>query len=262
MTPFPFSEFHGHVAARWTTLVASCALFSLGSLAACDTGSGTSASGDDAAPDQSAADSTTSHPDAPSGSDGSRPDSTAADVANDVSSDAGGIVDADGGASVDAEGGDEGSEAGADAGDSGPTCAPFDASAVDASAVAAGMALVQNFSCLPCHGDPPVGKQFSYGYSKNLTPDPATGLGCWSDQQIVTAILDGVTPDGETLCIMPRWGSTGFQGNTLDAGSAEQIVQYLRTLAPVVHTVPPTACPAPSEAGADAAGEAGDAAVE
>jgi hypothetical protein len=260
MTPFPFYGVHRFVAA-WTMVIASCALLSLASLAACDSGSSTSASGDDAAPDHSLADSTTSHPDAPSGLDGSHPDSTAADVANDVSGDGGGMVDADGGASVDAEAGDEGSAAGGDAGDSGPTCAAFDASGVDASAVAAGMALVQNSNCLPCHGDPPVGKQFSYGYSKNLTPDPATGLGCWSDQQIVTAILDGVTPDGEALCIMPRWGSTGFQGVTLDAGSAEQIVQYLRTLAPVVHAVPPTVCPS-SEAGADAAGEAGDAAAE
>jgi hypothetical protein len=238
----------------------SCACVWFASLAACDSGSSTSASGDGAAPDRSADDSTTPHPDAPSGSDGSPPDSPAADVAKDVSSDGGAILDADSGGRVDADGGDEGGEAGGDAGDSGAPCAPFDASALDASAVEAGMALVQSSYCLTCHGDPPIGKQFSYGYSKNLTPDPTTGLGCWSDQQIVTAILDGVTPD-ETLCIMPRWGSTGYQGVTLDAGSANQIVQYLRSLAPVVHDVPPTICP-PNEAGADAAGEAGDAAVE
>jgi hypothetical protein len=40
----------------------------------------------------------------------------------------------------------------------------------------------------------------------NLTSDPATGLGCWTDQQIQNAIVNGQDPEGGTLCpSMPIW---------------------------------------------------------
>jgi hypothetical protein len=39
---------------------------------------------------------------------------------------------------------------------------------------------------------------------RNLTPDPETGLGKWTTQQVVTAFTTGVRPDGRILApIMP-----------------------------------------------------------
>jgi len=41
-------------------------------------------------------------------------------------------------------------------------------------------------------------------YGPNLTPDKETGLGAWTDQQIVAAIRTGKRPDGRTLSgVMP-----------------------------------------------------------
>ncbi len=41
-------------------------------------------------------------------------------------------------------------------------------------------------------------------YGPNLTPDEATGLGCWSEHDIVTAIRTGKRPDGRTLAPIMR----------------------------------------------------------
>ena len=155
-------------------------------------------------------------------------------------------------------GADAGPDAPPEAGDSGPTCTPVDA-AIDGAAAATGMTIVQNYFCLDCHGTD-LGGNIPVGgaYSKNLTPDPATGLGCWTDSQIVTAMLYGTTPDGETLCVMPKWGTTGYSHMTLDAGQAEQIVQYLRSIPAVSRVVPPTDCVALGY-GPDAGADGGDA---
>src|SRR5262245_9163698 len=33
-------------------------------------------------------------------------------------------------------------------------------------------------------------------YSRNLTPDPETGLGKWTDEQVIAALREGRRPDG------------------------------------------------------------------
>jgi mono/diheme cytochrome c family protein len=41
-------------------------------------------------------------------------------------------------------------------------------------------------------------------YPPNLTPDPETGLGAWSEGDIVTAVRTGARPDGRILApVMP-----------------------------------------------------------
>lgn len=68
----------------------------------------------------------------------------------------------------------------------------------------------------------------------NLTPDKETGLGAWSDAQIVTALRTGVRPDGRQLApVMPYMG----YAKMTDA-DAIAIVAYLRSLKPVSAKAP------------------------
>ncbi len=68
----------------------------------------------------------------------------------------------------------------------------------------------------------------------NLTPDKGSGLGNWDKQEIVTAIRTGVRPDGRVLAPIMPW--RGY--SALTDADASAIVEYLRTLPPVVHKVP------------------------
>ncbi len=71
-------------------------------------------------------------------------------------------------------------------------------------------------------------------FSKNLTPDQETGLGNWTDEEIKTAFLTGVSKDGLHLFpIMPFH----FFNNMADT-DANAIVAYLRTLPAVNNPVP------------------------
>jgi mono/diheme cytochrome c family protein len=70
----------------------------------------------------------------------------------------------------------------------------------------------------------------------NLTPDPETGLGRWSDDQIGRAIREGVDRDGHTLFpLMPY----EHYRHLSDEDLASMVV-YLRSLAPVRASLPPT----------------------
>ena len=68
----------------------------------------------------------------------------------------------------------------------------------------------------------------------NLTPDKDTGLGEWSDAQIIAAMTAGKRPDGRILSgVMP------FEAlSHLTAADAQAIVAYLRSLPPVKNKVP------------------------
>ncbi len=68
----------------------------------------------------------------------------------------------------------------------------------------------------------------------NLTPDKATGLGNWTNAQIVAAITTGLTPQGRKLApVMPY---EGFKN--LTKSDALAIAAYLKSLPPVSHQVP------------------------
>ena len=71
-------------------------------------------------------------------------------------------------------------------------------------------------------------------YPPNLTPDEETGLGKWSDAEIITAFTTGVRPDGRQLAPMMPWMSYGH----ISAEDAAALVAYLRSLKPVKHKVP------------------------
>jgi mono/diheme cytochrome c family protein len=67
----------------------------------------------------------------------------------------------------------------------------------------------------------------------NITPDPATGIGGWSDGQIVYALRNGKRPDGTT--IGPPMPIEMYRG--LSDRDAAAIAVYLRSLTPIRHEV-------------------------
>jgi mono/diheme cytochrome c family protein len=63
----------------------------------------------------------------------------------------------------------------------------------------------------------------------NITPDPETGIGKWTDDQIVSAIREGRRPDGSLLG--PAMPSRFYRG--IGDDDARAIVAYLRSVLPV-----------------------------
>ena len=74
-------------------------------------------------------------------------------------------------------------------------------------------------------------------YGPNLTPDPTTGIGAWTDDQITNAIMQGIDAQGERLC--PEMQH--FPG--MQADELNSILGYLHSLAPVQHQVQTSSCP-------------------
>ncbi|MGA3123775.1 MAG: hypothetical protein ABSF69_23670 [Polyangiaceae bacterium] len=169
-----------------------------------------------------------------------------------------------------------------DAAEGGGLCAAFDAGTLDEASVAAGLAFIENTGrCYHCHqtdtsADAAIvlsGNDASISdsgpiYPPNLTPDLATGLGCWSNEQIANAILYGIDPaDGGHYCVMPTFGlpKTNPDGSVSPAeltdASVGNVVEFLRSLAPVENEVPQTVCPAsaPVDSGTSDAADAGEA---
>ena len=71
-------------------------------------------------------------------------------------------------------------------------------------------------------------------HGPNLTPDKETGLGTWTDEQILTALQKGARPDGRMLAPIMPWHA--FANLTVE--DAKGIVAYLRSLPPVKNKVP------------------------
>jgi mono/diheme cytochrome c family protein len=80
----------------------------------------------------------------------------------------------------------------------------------------------------------------------NITPDPETGIGSWSDAEIKRALLEGLRPDHGRLsgvalaAIMPAKFYKALLPNDLDA-----IIAYLRSVKPVRNQVPDPVYKAP-----------------
>jgi mono/diheme cytochrome c family protein len=67
----------------------------------------------------------------------------------------------------------------------------------------------------------------------NITPDPETGIGNWTDREIVTAIREGRRPDGSL--IGPAMPSRSYR--QLADQDVEAIVAYLRSVPPVYNPI-------------------------
>lgn len=75
----------------------------------------------------------------------------------------------------------------------------------------------------------------------NLTPDTATGIGRWSEEDFLRALRTGVTPAGDTLHPFMPWR----QYRRMTDADLRAIYRYLRTLPPVRNRVPDRGAGAP-----------------
>jgi mono/diheme cytochrome c family protein len=139
-----------------------------------------------------------------------------------------------------------------------PASRPASAEKIEATParLARGKYLTENVSvCLDCHSDhlqtfafpvkPGTEGQGGYVFDKNIgfpgvvaaqniTPDPETGLGKWSDGEILRAIREGVDRDGNGLFPMMPY----LHYRHMSDEDAKSIVAYLRTLKPIRNQVP------------------------
>jgi len=83
-------------------------------------------------------------------------------------------------------------------------------------------------------------------YPRNLTPDMETGIGSWSEEDIVTAIRTGARPDGSRLLPPMPWP---WYANLTDE-EAYAIAAYLKSLPPIRHSVPTKTLPGVVASGA------------
>ncbi|HEY1481250.1 MAG TPA: c-type cytochrome [Candidatus Acidoferrum sp.] len=73
-------------------------------------------------------------------------------------------------------------------------------------------------------------------FAPNITPDPETGAGNWSDDQLARAIREGVSHDGRALFpLMPYLDLRSMSDEDLAS-----VIVYLRSLPPVRKQQPPT----------------------
>jgi mono/diheme cytochrome c family protein len=99
------------------------------------------------------------------------------------------------------------------------------AGAAEPDAVARGAYLADAAGCDNCHTDRAHGgKPYAGGlalatpfgtfYTPNITPDPQTGIGRWTDAQFLRALRQGVRPDGANY--FPAFPYPSFTGITDD----------------------------------------------
>lgn len=114
-----------------------------------------------------------------------------------------------------------------------------------------GRYLTITMGCNDCHtpgalyGGPDFGRELSgsevgwrgpwgVSFPRNLTPDPETGLGAWTAEEIANALRTGVKKDGTVMLPPMPWPNTA----QLSEPDLRAIVAYLRSLPPVKHPVP------------------------
>jgi cytochrome c5 len=79
---------------------------------------------------------------------------------------------------------------------------------IDADLVAKGEYLAKMGDCIACHthvsagtpafaGGLPIATPFGTFYSPNITPDPDTGIGKWSEADFIRALKEGRSPEGK-----------------------------------------------------------------
>ncbi|MBS0538405.1 MAG: cytochrome c [Proteobacteria bacterium] len=134
----------------------------------------------------------------------------------------------------------------------GLSCALAVPALADEAAVARGRYLVTIGGCNDCHtpghffGRPDMARMLGGSevgfevpglgtfYGPNLTPDKKTGLGNWTDAQIMAAFRTGTRPDGRQLAPPMPWRALA----ALTDQDAAAIVAFLRSLPPVDNAVP------------------------
>lgn len=130
-----------------------------------------------------------------------------------------------------------------------PAAAPAEtdpaAPAVD-PLVERGAYLARAGNCFSCHtrpgGEPYAGGlsfHTPYGFlgaihSTNITPDPETGIGSWTEEQFKRAMHEGISADGSRL--FPAFPYTAF--TLISDDDIKALYAFLKTVAPVKYTAP------------------------
>jgi hypothetical protein len=138
---------------------------------------------------------------------------------------------------------DAGVQPGEDAG-----CFRADTGPLTDAEISLGFAVVNAHGCFTCHGGNLQGNNDGVvstvdgglAYPPNLTPDLATGLGCWTNAQIENAFLNGFDNDGQPICNpMPHFGHLMGEAG-IDPTQATGVVEFLRSLPTIRNNVPST----------------------
>jgi mono/diheme cytochrome c family protein len=107
---------------------------------------------------------------------------------------------------------------------------------LDPTQVARGAYLAAVAGCNACHGGGGVEVTMPNGgvwRAPNITPDRETGIGNWSDTQVIAAIRRGIRPDGSRLLpVMPY----PYYHKLTDA-DARDLVAFLRSQPPIYNKI-------------------------
>ena len=129
-------------------------------------------------------------------------------------------------------------------------CAAFASVAVAETPLERGRYLMNSIvACGNCHtrqspsgpqagrelaGGTPFVEGFGKSFASNITPDPESGVGRWSDEQLITAIREGKRPDGSL--IGPPMPIVLYRN--LSDRDVRAIVAYMRSVPSIRNLVP------------------------
>ncbi len=122
--------------------------------------------------------------------------------------------------------------------------------------LARGRYLAEIIGCNDCHtpgalyGTPDLTRQLAgseigwtgpwgTSYAANLTPDSSTGIGTYSEDEIVTAFTKGVKKSGAPVLPPMPWPNFA----RMTAEDAHAIAAYLKSIPAIVHAVPQNLAP-------------------
>jgi mono/diheme cytochrome c family protein len=71
-------------------------------------------------------------------------------------------------------------------------------------------------------------------YGKNITPDSATGIGTWTEAEILRAMTQGISKNGDTLFPIMPYPTL----NRMAKDDLLSIIAYIRTLKPINNAIP------------------------
>jgi mono/diheme cytochrome c family protein len=117
------------------------------------------------------------------------------------------------------------------------------AASTDADLVKRGEYLTRVGDCMACHtvdksrpfaGGLPLSTPFGTLYTPNITPDPDTGIGRWTDVEFLRAMQEGIGKEGEHL--YPAFPYTEY--TRVAESDLLAIRAYLKTLTPIHYTPP------------------------
>jgi hypothetical protein len=135
-------------------------------------------------------------------------------------------------------------------GNGGGSCPADNPECKEIATVEAGAQAVVKRKCVECHGDDMSGRTTPLQgipktpqgddvelYPPNLTNDPETGIGEWTDDALAIAIRVGIDKDSQQLC--PQM--THF--TNMSDFEVYSIIKYLRDIPPVKKQIPRSVCP-------------------